>query len=234
MTMKRGLLIQFCLMLAFSLAALGQNAALDKVLATMDQQATNFHNAQADFVWDQYTKVVDDHDLQEGTIYFRRQQNAVQMSADINKANGRPMAKVVLFADGKVRLYEPRIEQVTEYDAGKNKVDFESFLVLGFGGSGHDLTKAFDVKSLGTEKVQGVDAAKLDLTPKSAKVRGMFDHILLWIDPAKGVSLQQQFFDHDGNYRLAKYSSIKLNDKIADDVFKLKTNSKTKFVRPNG
>lgn len=209
-------------------------ASLEQVLASMDQQATSFKNAQATFVWDQYTKVVDDHDLQEGNISFRRQGADVQMAANIVKGNGQPMAKVVLFADGKVRLYEPKIDQVTEYDAGKNKAEFESFLVLGFGGSGRDLSKSFDVKYSGNEQVQGVTAAKLELTPKSQKVRNMFDHIILWIDTARGVSVQQQFFTRDGDYRLAKYSNIKLNDKISDDAFKLKTTSKTKVVRPNG
>ena len=211
------------------------SGGLEKVLNTMDQQAASFKNAQADFVWDQYTKVVDDHDLQEGTIAFRRMSKTeVQMAADIKKAGGHPTAKVVLFADGKVRLYEVKIDQVTEYDAGKNKADFESFLVLGFGGSGHDLTKSFDVKYGGMEQVQGVNAAKLDLTPKSQRMRNMFEKIVLWIDPSKGVSVQQQFFQPSGDYRLAKYSNIKLNDRIGDDVFKLKTTSKTKVVRPNG
>ena len=209
------------------------NAALDKVLTQMDQQAANFRNAQANFVWDQYTKVVDDHDLQEGVIFFRHlPKSEMQMSAEIMKANGRPMAKVVLFTDGKVRLYEPKIDRVTEYDAGKNKAAFESFLVLGFGGGGHDMLKSFDVKYDGTEQVQSVDAVKLDLTPKSPKVKAMFNRIILWIDPARGVSLQQQFFDPDGNYRLAKYSNIRLNEKINDDAFKLKTTSKTTTVRP--
>jgi outer membrane lipoprotein-sorting protein len=207
--------------------------SLDKVLAQMDQQAANFRNAQANFAWDQYTVVVDDHDLQEGVIYFRHQPNReMQMSAEIMRANGKPIAKVVLFADGMVKLYEPKIDRVTEYDAGKNKAAFESFLVLGFGGGGHDMLKSFDVKYQGTEKVQGVDTAKLELTPKSPKVRAMFNKIILWIDPARGVSVQQQFFDPDGNYRLAKYNNIKLNEKINDDVFKLKTTSHTTTVRP--
>jgi len=212
----------------------GGGSALDKVLTQMDQQAANFKNAQANFVWDQYTKVVDDHDLQEGSIYFRRQSKTdVQMSAEITKANSQPIAKVVLFTDGMVRLYEPKIDRVTEYAAGKNKAEFESFLVLGFGGGGHDMLKSFDVKYDGEETVQGVKTAKLDLNPKSQKVRSMFNRIILWIDPARGVSVQQQFFDADGNYRLAKYNNIKLNDKINDDVFKLKTTSKTQVVRPN-
>lgn len=215
--------------------AKSETSGLEKILNTMDQQAASFKNAQADFVWDQYTKVVDDHDLQEGTIAFRRMSKTeVQMAADIKKAGGRPTAKVVLFADGKVRLYEVKIDQVTEYDAGKNKADFESFLVLGFGGAGHDLTKSFDVKYDGMEQAQGINAAKLELTPKSQRMKNMFERIVLWIDPSKGVSVQQQFFQASGDYRLAKYSNIKLNERIGDDVFKLKTTSKTKVVRPNG
>jgi outer membrane lipoprotein-sorting protein len=208
--------------------------SLEDVLTKMDQQAASFRNAQANFVWDQYTRIVDDHDLQEGTIYFRRAKtDEMQMAADIKTHNGKPIAKIVLFTDGMVKLYEPQVHRVTEYNAGKNKAEFESFLVLGFGGSGHDLLKSFDVKYQGTEKVQGVDAAKLDLTPKSQKVRGMFNHIVLWIDPARGVSVQQQFFDDDANYRLAKYTDIKLNEKINDDVFKLKVAPGTDVVRPN-
>jgi outer membrane lipoprotein-sorting protein len=227
-------LVQLCTVLLLGILAFGQNAALDKVLTQMDQQAANFRNAQANFAWDQYTKVVDDHDLQEGSIYFRHlPKSEMQMAADIVKANGQPMAKVVLFTDGKVRLYEPKIDRITEYDAGKNKAAFESFLVLGFGGGGHDMLRSFDVKYEGTERVQGVNAVKLDLTPKSPKVRAMFNHIILWIDPARGVSVQQQFFDPDGNYRLAKYNNIRLNEKINDDVFKLKTTSHTTTVRPN-
>jgi len=248
MRMKRTLLVQLCLVVLLCGLATAKNkkpsaqpaataqspstsgGSLDKVLTAMDQQASTFKNAQADFVWDQYTKVVDDHDQQQGTIYFRRAgKSDLQMAADIQK----PAAKQVLFSEGKVRLYEPKIDQVTEYDAGKNKSDFESFLVLGFGGGGHDMLKSFDVKYDGEETVQGVKTAKLDLTPKSQKVRGMFNRIILWIDPARGVSVQQQFFDADGNYRLAKYNNIKLNDKINDDVFKLKTTSKTQVVRPN-
>ena len=112
--------------------------------------------------------------------------------------------------------------------------DFESFVVLGFGGRGHDLLRSFDVHYLGSEQAQGVNAAKLELVPKSAKVRNTFDHILLWIDPARGVSVQQQFFEPSGDYRLAKYSNIQLNGKIPDSAFKLKTTGSTKVVSPQG
>ena len=208
----------------------GTNADLQRVLASMDKAAATFKTAQAEFVWDQYSKVVDEHDLQKGAIYYRKNGNDVEMAADINQ----PAKKYVLFQNGKVQVYQPEIEQVTEYSAGKNKADFESFLVLGFGGSGHDLAKQFDVSYGGAETVEGVKAAKLMLAPKSQKVRNMFSQIVLWIDPARGISVQQEFLEPSGDYRLAKYSNIKINQNLSGEVFKLKTTGKTKVVRPQG
>ncbi|MFZ0285353.1 MAG: outer membrane lipoprotein-sorting protein, partial [Terriglobales bacterium] len=111
---------------------------------------------------------------------------------------------------------------------------FESFLVLGFGGSGQDLLKSFDVTYSGTEKIDGIETSKLTLVPKSEKVRNTFDHIWLWIDPARGVSLRQQLFAPGGDYRLATYSDIQINQKIPEGVFKLKTTGRTKFLSSKG
>jgi outer membrane lipoprotein-sorting protein len=202
----------------------------ERVLAQIDTASKNFRSAEASFVWDQYQKVIDESDTQKGRIYFRRQDGEIQMAADISE----PDKKDILYSGGKVQVYQPKIDQVTEYNPGKNRSDLESFLVLGFGGSGHDLLKSYDVKSLGTETVGGVEAAKLELIPKSARLRNNIARILLWIDPARGVSVQQQFFEPSGDYRLAKYSDIQLNQKLPDNAFKLKTTSKTKVVSPQG
>jgi outer membrane lipoprotein-sorting protein len=220
-------IVFFSILLA-ALPAQAQN--LEAILGSMDRAAANFHSAQTDFAWDQYQKVVDEHDQQKGTMYFRRQGNDVQMAADITA----PDKKYVLFSEGMVKIYQPSVEQVTEYNAGKNKADFETFLVLGFGGSGHDLQKSFDVKYAGMEQVAGVSAGKLELTPKLQKVKNMFALITLWIDPARGVSVQQKFQEPSGDYRLATYSNIQLNKNINKDVFKLKTTGKTKVIKPNG
>jgi outer membrane lipoprotein-sorting protein len=201
---------------------------LNAVLTRMDQTAEKFKTTEADFVWDQYAKVVDETDTQKGKLYFRRTKDGVEMAAQITQ----PTEKYVLFRDGKARMYQPSIDQETVYNTGKNKADFESFIVLGFGGRGHDLEKSFDVRYLGTEEAQGVKAAKLELVPKSQKVRNTFSQILLWIDPARGVSVQQKFLEPSGDYRLAKYSNIQINAKIPDSAFKLKTTGKTKVISP--
>jgi outer membrane lipoprotein-sorting protein len=202
-----------------------RDSALERVLDQMDKAHTNFHTTQADFVWEQFTFVVHDTDTQKGRIYFRRADGETEMAAEVTEPN----EKYVLFTRGQVQMFQPRINRVTIYNAGKNRQEVESFLVLGFGGGGHELLKSFDVKLLGTDKVDGVETSELDLVPKSAKVQKMFPHILLWIDPMRGISVKQKLFQPDGDYRLATYTDIRLNEKIPDSVFKLKTNSKTIF-----
>lgn len=196
----------------------------------MDKAAAELKTVQSTFEWDQFTKLVNDTDVQSGVIYFRRAGNQLEMAAHIEK----PDNKTVLFSKGMVRIYQPKIDTEQRYDAGKNREAFESFLVLGFGGRGHDLSKSFEVQYAGNETVQGINTAKLMLVPKDPKVKNMFNSIVLWIDPARGISIQQQFFQPSGDYRLAKYTEIKLNQKLPDNAFKINTTRKTKVETPNG
>ena len=206
------------------------SSALDDVLKKMDAASASFQTAQADFVWDQYQKVVGETDTQKGTVYYRRAGKEIEMMADIKQ----PDRKIVLYRDGKLQVYQPKIEQVMVYPAGGNRNELESYLVLGFGGSGQDLKKAFEVSYEGEETIDNVGTAKLQLIPKSEKIRNNFPKILLWIDVTRGISVQQQFMQTQGDHRLAKYSAIRVNTKIANDVFQLKTTGKTQFVSPRG
>lgn len=216
------------------------SGGLDAVLKKMDSAAASFRSAQAEFEWDSYQKVIDEVDeVQTGTIYFRRVGKDIEMMADVKKAGSdltklKPEPKYVLYSNGKISMYLPKPDQVTVYDLGKNRVDLESYVVLGFGGSGQDLGKTFDVTYVGPETINGVATAQLQLVPKSEKVRNTYNKIFLWIDLDRGVSVQQKFVAPDGNYRLTKYSSIQFDKKIPDDVFKLKTTSKTQTISPKG
>ena len=171
------------------------NGQLESVLNSMDKASTSFKTVESHFNWGQYSKVVDETETQEGTIYFRRvDNNNVEMGAHIEK----PHAKMVVFSNGVVRIYQPKPDVIQEFDAGKNREAFESFLVLGFGGRGHDLSKSFDVQYDGSETLDGVNTARLVLLPKEQKVKSMFNKIVLWIDPTRGVSVQQQLFQPGG------------------------------------
>jgi len=220
------------LFLSLSMLLQQQEApSLDSVLKKMDAAAANFHAVQADFVWDQYQRVVDEHDLQKGTVYYRRTGKDIEMMAEIKE----PDPKFLLYKDGKVQIYQPKIDQVLQYSTGGNRNEIESYLVLGFGGSGQELTKSYDVSFQGEETIDHIGTAKLQLIPKSEKVRNnYFSRALLWIDLSRGISVQQQFFETQGDSRLAKYSSVQMKAKIGDEVFQLKTTKKTQFVSPRG
>ena len=139
-----------------------------------------------------------------------------------------------IYSGGKAQVYNPRTDTVNEYKTEKSRSQVEAFLLLGFGGGGHELLATYDVQYLGQETVNGTAASKLELVPKSKEMRNNIAKIILWVDPGKGVSVQQQMFFPGGDYRLAKYSNIQINQKLPDNVFKLKTTGKTKFLSPNG
>jgi outer membrane lipoprotein-sorting protein len=65
-------------------------------------------------------------------------------------------------------------------------------------------------------------------------MKNALPQIVLWIDLEQGISVRQQFFQQQGDYRIAKYSAIRVNEKIPNDVFQLKTTSKTQFVSSGG
>lgn len=203
------------------------NKSLEGVLNLMDAAAPRLRTVEASFEWDQYTKVLDEiTDTQKGTIYFKHSGNETEMAADVSEP--KESAKYVVVSDGKAQVYEPGINRVDIYDVAKNREMFESFLLLGFGGGGHSMTKSFNINYLGIETLNSAQLAKLELIPKSEKIRNNFNRILLWIN-SDGISEQQQLFSGE-DYRLSKYSNIRLNQKVSDAVFKLKTTSKTEVI----
>lgn len=199
---------------------------LQAVLAKMNRAAPGFKTAQGDFEFETYQKLVDEKDTQKGRIYFRRGKKGVDAAFDIEGA----APKQVVYKNGTLYVYEKKINQVTERKVGKNKADVEAFLSLGFGASGDDLVRDYDVKMDGWETVDGVKTAKLELIPKNAKLRQTYNRILLWVDPERDILLQQQFFEPSNDYRLAHYTNMKLNGNLSDDVFRLNTNGNTKTI----
>jgi outer membrane lipoprotein-sorting protein len=219
--------IKCCLaILAVSLTAFanpgnGQSADLQKVLTQMDAASQKFQSAQADFSADLYTAVVQSHETQEGTIAFRRTGSSTEMVSHVKTDNGQPAPKEILFAHSELTYYQPAIKQANIFSVGANRQQAESYLTLGFGGSGKDLSASWNIAYQGTEAIGGVQTAKLDLTPKQAGGNNPYSHIVVWIDPARAVSLKQQFVQESGDSRTVTYSNIQMNN-VPASAFSLK------------
>jgi outer membrane lipoprotein-sorting protein len=203
-------------------ASPASSADLQKVITQLNTAAGKFGSAQADFSWDQYQEVVQEDDVQTGTIYFERKKGGTRTAAYLKKDNGKDALKTVVYDNGEAQFYEPNIKQLTILRAGANRGQWESFLTLGFGGSGTELQANWKVSLLGSESLNGVQVAKLDLVPLQQKVLDMFTHVTIWIDPTQGISYKQIFFEAGGDKRTATYKNIRYNQPIASDVFEIK------------
>ncbi|MDE1175155.1 MAG: outer membrane lipoprotein-sorting protein [Edaphobacter sp.] len=195
---------------------------LDQVLRQMDTASTKFKSAEADFQWDFYERVVKQTTSEHGSIYFKKNGANLEMGAKVNP----PAAKFLSFKDGKLVVFDPNTKDLKVFASGKNRAQYESFLTLGFGGSGSELAKAWTVTYLGTEPLSDgsstINTAKLDLVSKDANVRNMFTHITIWVDTNRGISLKQQFFTPSEDYRTTIYSNIRYNQPVNTKPFEYK------------
>ena len=195
---------------------------LDEVLRQMDAASLKFQSAEADFHWDLYEKVVRQVTTQQaGTIYFLKDSGKTVMGAKMTS----PSVKLIDYRDGVLRLFDVPTDHLTMVRSKDNQM--ESFLTLGFGGSGKDLAKTWTISDLGMETVDGVETAKMDLVPKDAAVKNNIVHITVWVDPVRDVSLKQVFFLSSEDTRTAVYSDIRYNQKVDEKPYQIKTDSKT-------
>ncbi len=210
--------------------AYAQDTPLAKVLAQMDASAAKFQSASARFIWDQLTAVVQEHDIQKGTIAFRRGSAGTAMVAHVETEDGQPAPKDVLFRNGELELYQPALKQETVMHAGANREQFESFATLGFGGSGKDLQANWNVTYEGPDTVDGVPVAKLNLQRKHPAANDLFSRIELFLDPVTDTSRRQIFYNPGGDTRTATYSDIKLNA-VPESTFTLKVPKGTQVIQ---
>jgi len=210
---------------------------LTYVLKQLDTASAKFQRATADFQWDYYEKIVHDTSTQKGSIYFEREKGSTDMGAILVDPNAGPKSKpikVIQYQGGLVQMFDTGVDQITVLHEAGNQAEIESFLTLGFGGSGTDLARAWNITDLGPETLtdngQPVKVEKLDLVGKDPDARKNFTHITIWVDPARAVSLKQVFYTGSGDYRTATYSNIKVNGNVHKDQFAIKKDKNTTIV----
>jgi outer membrane lipoprotein-sorting protein len=190
---------------------------LNSVLARLNAAAKKFHSVSASVVFDtEQTDPVPDTDIQKATAYYERTGSSFKMAAHIHEHNSRPTNAAYNISGGSIHFFDGT--QVHAYDASK----WESYLILGFGASGTDLADKWDVTYLGSEVMNGVNVAKLELVAKDPQVRKNIAKVTLWIDPDRAVSLQQRFDESPSLYRICKYTDIKINQSLPKNAFDLK------------
>lgn len=199
---------------------------LDTVLAEMDAASAKFHSAEADFQWDFFERVTRSTSTQTGTIFFERQKDGTAMGAKIVK----PALTLLSYSDGLLQVFNPAQNTLIRIAAKSNQGQYESFLTLGFGGSGSELKKQWAITDQGMETVDGVSCAKLDLVSTDQNVKNMFTHVTVWVDLTRDVLLKQEFYTPSDDKRTAFYKGIKLNVKVDKKTYMIKPDGKTQVT----
>ena len=203
------------LMMAFGTSAWATCGAPSGLVQQMDAASKTFHSAQADVQYDNYTRVVRAHDIETGSIYIERAAaGGLKMGALFFAPGSKTPSKIVAYDNSTLQYYTTGTNQLDVFKAGANRAKYDGFLTLGFGGSGQALCDAWEVTDNGPEKLDGTTTEKLDLVSKDPGVKGMFNHVTIWVDTVRDVSLKQQFFAPNGDYRTATYTNIRLNTPI--------------------
>jgi hypothetical protein len=129
---------------------------LDEVLRQMDAASLKFQSAEATFQWDLYEKVVQQTTTQKGTIYFKKDGAKTVMGARVTS----PSTKILEYRNGVLTLFDPGTDHETIVTPKGNQAQMESFLTLGFGGSGKELAKAWCTNGQTGSSAQGSGGPK--------------------------------------------------------------------------
>jgi hypothetical protein len=224
--------------------AQSKSGNLPGVLSQLNSASTKFTSAQADLRQEIFTKALNDTETQIGQIYFQRKSGTIQMGMKVLPPDAKPgtaPAQIIQFKEGKLQVLNTGTSQIDEFSAtGKNQSLAETMMTLGFGGSGTDLQKAWNITDQGPETLkdgnQSVQTEKLDLVSKDANIRNNYSHITVWIDPTRDVSLKQTLFEAQGgtatgDTRTVYYFNIRVNQSVDTGAFAIKCKGKCNVVQ---
>jgi outer membrane lipoprotein-sorting protein len=227
-TRLRGFVVCLILTVPSTLAAAGDT--VQQILARMDKAASDFKAMTAQVTHVDHTDVLNDDTTESGTVTMKKvQPGEVQERVDFTV----PDHKTVTFEKRRVQEYLPKINTLQVFDLDKHGEQLDRFLMIGFGTSGTELAKDWDVTVLGTENMKGQSAIRLQLNPKAAEFRQYVQKIELWI-PAEGdpYPLREKIFEPSRDYRLVTYSDLKINPPLQPDALQLKLPPGVKTEHP--
>lgn len=188
------------------------------VLERMDKEAALFRRMTAKLKKSTFTAVLNDTTEESGGMWLKKSGRGIEMRGEIEGTDQRSFG----FRDNKAEIYYPKMNTVQIYELGKERSLIDQFLLLGFGSTGKDLQKNYEVKFGGEEVVGGQNTTRLELIPKSAKVLEQIRKVELWFPFDAGHPVQQKFLQPGGNFYQVVYSDIKLNPDLPDSEFVLK------------
>ena len=199
---------------------------LKKVLGRMDRMSKRLKTFSANLEYTKVTVLVDDRATEFGNIFLQH-----SSSPKILIQFEKPDRKTILFKENSAEIFIPKINQIQEYDLKDHQDLLQQFLMLGFGTRSEDLVKSYDLRLKGDRVLDGDVVIVLELAPKEAEVADRLEKVVLWVSPKSWLPVQQRFHEPNGDYILAKYTSIKVNHRLPGSRFRINANGDVRRLK---
>jgi outer membrane lipoprotein-sorting protein len=209
-------------------AANGQSAGLvSSVLNRMERNRQSLKSLKAGLSMEKYNAQLREKDNYSGWVLYAP---ASGRNASVRIEWQKPQHEILAVANGKYRLYRPRLNQVIEGKAGS---------VKGQGGAGGVMdmmymskqqleTKFEPVQDVREESLWGgVSTIHLTLVPKG---NAGYKYAEIWVDSG-GMPVQTKIVEKNGDATTMRLSGMERNARVSPDDFNLKLDSSVKIIK---
>lgn len=209
-------------------AANGQSAGLvSSVLNRMERNRQSLKSLKASLSMEKYNSQLRDKDQYTGNVMYLP---ASGRNAYVRIEWQKPQHEILAVANGKYRLYRPRLNTVLEGKSGS---------VKGQAGAGGVLDMMYMSKQQLEAKFQpvqdvreetlwgGISTIHLTLVPKG---NASYQYAEIWVDSG-GMPVQTKIVEKNGDATTMRLSGMERNAKIATDDFNLKLDSNVKIIK---
>src|SRR6266446_1539148 len=194
----------------------------------MDRAAQEFKSVSAKMKRLSYTAVIDESSEATGVMRLKRAKGGTTGVVEFSP----PEPRIFHFAGRALSVYYPKANTVEIYNAEKYTRTMDQVLLLGFGTSGAELKRSYEVDDGGVQTVGATRATRIELTPRSAELKNLFTRIELWIPEGESNPVQEKVTQPSKNYELVLYSDLQVNAPLADSLFELKLPAGVKKLYP--
>jgi len=209
-------------------AANGQSAGLvSSVLNRMERNRQSLKSLKASLSMEKYNSQLRDKENYSGWVLYLPSSGR---DASVRIEWQKPQHEILAVANGKYRLYRPRLNTVLEGKSGS---------VKGQAGAGGVLDMMYMSKQQLEAKFQpvqdvreetlwgGISTIHLTLVPKG---NASYQYAEIWVDSG-GMPVQTKIVEKNGDATTMRLSGMERNAKISTDDFNLKLDSNVKIIK---
>jgi outer membrane lipoprotein-sorting protein len=195
-----------------------RDAKADQILNQMHAKSKSLSTIQASIVQLKRFQIVSKPETYLGVLYFKHE-GPNKDKIRIKYQSGGQVTNDLLIDGDKITLYQPKIKQaiITSRSKQAEQNPEYDFLAAPYG-SVPDLKSRYTITYVRDEPVGVFSTSVIQLIPVG---KSSFTKVTFWVDQASWLPVQYKVDEQTGDTTTLTLSSIKRNDQVPADAFKI-------------